>query len=53
MAAPDNRRSVWCSILRWQARKKAMKEMGFTDFYDVGLGGDMTAAYEAEEWLSI
>ena len=27
-----------------------MKEMGFTDFYDVGLGGDMTAAYEAEEW---
>ena len=30
--------------------KKAMKEMGFTDFYDVGLGGDMTAAYEAEEW---
>lgn len=30
--------------------KKAMKELGFTDFYDVGLGGDMTAAYEAEEW---
>ena len=29
---------------------KAMKEVGFTDFYDVGLGGDMTAAYEAEEW---
>ena len=30
--------------------KNAMKEVGFTDFYDVGLGGDMTAAYEAEEW---
>lgn len=30
--------------------KKAMKEVGFTDFYDVGLGGDMTSAYEAEEW---
>ena len=30
--------------------KKAMLELGFTDFYDVGLGGDMTAAYEAEEW---
>lgn len=30
--------------------KKAMKELGFADFYDVGLGGDMTAAYEAEEW---
>lgn len=29
---------------------KAMKELGFLDFYDVGLGGDMTAAYEAEEW---
>ncbi len=30
--------------------RKAMKEIGFTDFYDVGLGGDMTSAYEAEEW---
>ena len=30
--------------------KKAMLELGFTDFYDVSLGGDMTAAYEAEEW---
>ena len=30
--------------------KKAMLEVGFTDFYDVSLGGDMTAAYEAEEW---
>ena len=30
--------------------KNAMKELGFTDFFDVGLGGDMTAAYESEEW---
>lgn len=30
--------------------KKAMKAVGFTDFVEVGLGGDMTAAYEAEEW---
>ena len=30
--------------------KKAMKEVGFDDFVEVGLGGDMTAAYEAEEW---
>lgn len=30
--------------------KKAMLEVGFTDFYDVSLGADMTAAYEAEEW---
>ena len=30
--------------------KKAMKEVGFNDLVEVGLGGDMTAAYEAEEW---
>lgn len=30
--------------------KKAMREMGFNGFVEVGLGGDMTAAYEAEEW---
>lgn len=30
--------------------KKAMLELGFADFYDVSLGADMTAAYEAEEW---
>ena len=30
--------------------KKAMQEVGFDDFIEVGLGGDMTAAYEAEEW---
>jgi ferredoxin hydrogenase large subunit len=27
-----------------------MKKLGFKDFYEVGLGGDMTAAAEAEEW---
>ncbi len=30
--------------------KKAMEELGFDGFVEVGLGGDMTAAYEAEEW---
>jgi len=30
--------------------KKAMKAVGFTDLVEVGLGGDMTAAYDAEEW---
>ena len=30
--------------------KKAMKAVRFTDLVEVGLGGDMTAAYEAEEW---
>ena len=27
-----------------------MKEVGFTDFIEVGLGGDLTAKSEAEEW---
>ena len=30
--------------------KKAMKDVGFKDFIEVGLGGDLTAAAEAEEW---
>lgn len=30
--------------------KEALKKMGFADMVEVGLGGDMTAAYEAEEW---
>ena len=30
--------------------RSALKEMGFYDMVEVGLGGDMTAAYEAEEW---
>lgn len=38
---PDITMSSW---------SKAMKELGFEDFFDVGLGGDMTAAYEAREW---
>ena len=28
----------------------ALKQLGFADMVEVGLGGDMTAAYEAEEW---
>ena len=30
--------------------KKALKDIGFSDMIEVGLGGDMTAAYESEEW---
>ena len=30
--------------------KAALIELGFADMVEVGLGGDMTAAYEAEEW---
>ncbi|MEE3456719.1 MAG: 4Fe-4S dicluster domain-containing protein [Lachnospiraceae bacterium] len=31
--------------------KAAVKKLGFTDMVEVGLGGDMTAAYEAKEWI--
>ena len=34
-----------------QSWKNALKELGFTDTIEVGLGGDMTAASEAEEWV--
>ena len=30
--------------------RQALKQVGFADMVEVGLGGDMTAAYEAEEW---
>lgn len=30
--------------------KTALKKVGFADMIEVGLGGDMTAAAEAEEW---
>ena len=31
--------------------KEAMKELGFDDMIEVGLGGDMTTKSEAEEWM--
>ena len=31
--------------------KAALKKVGFADMVEVGLGGDMTAAYEAREWI--
>ena len=31
--------------------KAALKKAGFADMVEVGLGGDMTAAYEAAEWI--
>ena len=30
--------------------RKALKKLGFADMVEVGLGGDMTAAYESLEW---
>ncbi len=31
--------------------RNALKQLGFADMVEVGLGGDMTAAYEAREWI--
>jgi iron only hydrogenase large subunit-like protein len=31
--------------------RAALKKLGFADMVEVGLGGDMTAAYEALEWI--
>ena len=31
--------------------RTAMKKLGFADLLEVGIGGDMTAAAEAEEWV--
>ena len=31
--------------------RAALKKAGFADMVEVGLGGDMTAAYEAMEWI--
>ena len=33
------------------AIRAALKKIGFADMVEVGLGGDMTAAYEAIEWM--
>ncbi len=33
------------------AIREALKKIGFADMVEVGLGGDMTAAYEAKEWI--
>lgn len=49
MAAPatEGQYGADITMASW---KQAMTELGFLNFYDVGLGGDMTAASEAEEW---
>lgn len=34
-----------------ESLRTACKKLGFEDMYEVGLGADLTAAYEADEWL--
>ena len=39
------------SGINMAALRAALKKLGFADMVEVGLGGDMTAAYEAREWI--
>ena len=49
MAAPATEGQFGADITMGSIRKTLM-DMGFKDMVEVGLGGDMTAAYEALEW---
>ena len=49
MAAPATEGQFGADITMAAIRKTLM-DMGFADVVEVGLGGDMTAAYEAVEW---
>lgn len=50
MAAPATEGQFGADITM-NSWKKAMQEVGFHGFIEVGLGGDMTAASEAAEWV--
>lgn len=49
MLAPASEGQFGANITM-QSWSNAMKELGFAGFFEVGLGGDLTAAFEAEEW---
>ena len=49
MCAPSIEGQYGDNITMAAVRSTLMK-LGFSDMVEVGLGGDMTAAYEAEEW---
>ncbi|MDD5922308.1 MAG: 4Fe-4S dicluster domain-containing protein [Eubacteriales bacterium] len=49
MAAPATEGQFGKGITM-ESWKNAMLEVGFDDFIEVGLGGDLTTASEAEEW---
>ncbi len=49
MAAPATEGQFGADITM-ASIKNALIELGFSDMVEVGLGGDMTAAYEALEW---
>ncbi|MCR5129168.1 MAG: 4Fe-4S dicluster domain-containing protein [Lachnospiraceae bacterium] len=49
MCAPATEGQFGADIT-FESIRQAVKEIGFEDMIEVGLGGDMTAACEAEEW---
>ncbi len=49
MAAPATEGQFGADITMQSIRQGFLK-MGFADMVEVGLGGDMTAAYESKEW---
>ncbi len=49
MAAPATE-GQFGEDITMESIREACKELGFTDMVEVGLGGDMTAAYESQEW---
>ena len=49
MAAPATEGQFGADITM-QSIRQAFLQMGFADMVEVGLGGDMTAAYESLEW---
>ena len=50
MCAPATEGQFGADITMASVRE-ALKEMGFFDMVEVGLGGDMTAVYESLEWM--
>ena len=49
-ARTGDRRTVWSRYHDGELEKSDERTLGFTEFVEVGLGGDLTAKYEAEEW---
>lgn len=49
MAAPSLE-GMFGSEITWTSLREAAKKIGFDDMYELGLGGDLTAAAEAAEW---
>ena len=51
IAAPATEGQVWCKHHNGEAGRKLCRKLDSTDLSKAGLGGDMTAASEAAEWV--